>query len=363
MKDFYLDESGNTGDLINSNLAFDFAGQPYFSLTAIGINDLRWLEEQVLKLKKKHKINQPELKSTKIYKNKPEFINELVNLIIDTRIPFFIEIVDKKYFICANIVNCIVLPPYFVENNKKTLILRNIFADCIYRVDCDFIYEQFIKCCTYHDEISVLECFDVIEDYFHKLSIYSPEYAEIHSNLAYSVKTTKQDFLELKTIDPENAFKKFIPIPDENKNGKNVWLLPNLTSFTSIYARINKYSNGILNDITLFHDEQLQFDKILESAHSQLHSTEDLGEIITQSGSYNFHEKATLKFSDSKNNIAIQTSDVLSGFIMRYIQDKIKGHSNPIHEKIFKNLSKQSNSNTDIGINFVLPGYVLHSDI
>jgi hypothetical protein len=35
--DFYLDESGNTGDLARINANLDFGGQTVFSLAAVGI--------------------------------------------------------------------------------------------------------------------------------------------------------------------------------------------------------------------------------------------------------------------------------------------------------------------------------------
>lgn len=42
----------------------------------------------------------------------------------------------------------------------------------------------------------------------------------------------------------DKAYLKFLPVPDENKRGKPIWMLPNLSAFTNIYARINLYEKG-----------------------------------------------------------------------------------------------------------------------
>jgi hypothetical protein len=39
----------------------------------------------------------------------------------------------------------------------------------------------------------------------------------------------------------KDAHLRYLPIPDDNKHKKSVWILPNLAAFTNIYARINFY--------------------------------------------------------------------------------------------------------------------------
>lgn len=361
MDKFYIDESGNTGDVIKTGNNFDFGNQPLFVLSAIGINDLNTLHKKIVQLKKKHKIQQKELKSTKIYKSKPDFICDLVDYIKSERIPFFIELVDKKYFISSNIVNCVVISPYFSSNDHSSMLARNIFSDFIYSKDSALIYDGFIKCCMEPTEETLLNYMGKLKDYFEKYSKYYPDPDSISDSIAKNINESIGDFNIIKRNEKDNAFKRFIPIPDENKNGKNVWLLPNLSSFNSIYARINKYKKGKLSEVMIIHDEQAQFDEIIAKIHEELGSIDGLADVVTHSGDYNFIEKSQLQFIDSKDSIAVQVSDVLSGFVMRYVQDSLYSDKPTDHklDKAFSILKNSWSDTTNIGINFVIPQYKL----
>lgn len=361
MDKFYIDESGNTGDIIKTGKNFDFGSQPLFALSAIGVNDVDALHTKIAQLKKKHKIQQKELKSTKIYKNKPDFICDLVDYIKSEKIPFFIELVDKKYFISCNIVNCVVIPPYFSSSDHRSLLVRNVFSDFIYSKDSSLIYEGFINCCMVPTEETLLSYMGELKVYFEKYTEYFPDPNMISDGIAKSLDESIDDFYIIKRNEKDNAFKRFIPIPDENKNGKDVWLLPNLSSFNSIYARINKYKKRKLSEVTIIHDEQVQFDEIITKIHQELGSIDGLADVATLSGDYNFIEKSQLQFIDSKDNIAVQISDVISGFVMRYVQDSIYSDKPTDHklDKAFSILKNSWSDTTNIGINFVIPQYKL----
>lgn len=361
MDKFYIDESGNTGDVINTGKNFDFGNQPLFALSAIGINDLDALNKKISQLKKKHKIQQKELKSTKIYKNKPGFICDLIDYIKSEKIPFFIELVDKKYFICSNIVNCVVMPPYFSPSDHRSLFVRNVFADFIYSKESSLIYDGFVNCCMKPSEEELLRYMGELTLYFKQYAKCFPDPDMIADGIARSIDESIDDFNIIKCNEKENAFKRFIPIPDENKNGKDVWLLPNLSSFNSIYARINKYKKGKLSDVVIVHDEQVQFDEIITKIHEDLGSVDGLADVATHSGDYNFVEKSQLKFVDSKDSIAVQVSDVLSGFVMRYVQDSLYSDKQVDSnlEKAFVALKSSWSDSTNVGVNFVIPQYKL----
>ncbi|EJN6958940.1 hypothetical protein NRD16_000765 [Photobacterium damselae] len=119
--------------------------------------------------------------------------------------------------------------------------------------------------------------------YMNELKFYFKQYAKhFHDpdmtadSVARSIDESIGDFNIIKRNEKENAFKRFIPIPDENKNGKDVWLLPNLSSFNSIYARINKYKKGKLSDVVIVHEEQVQFDEVITEIHEELGSVDGL---------------------------------------------------------------------------------------
>ena len=62
---FYIDESGNTGDLARTSADLDFGGQGVFSLAAVGIASESSLTEELAALRKKHKVQATELKLSK----------------------------------------------------------------------------------------------------------------------------------------------------------------------------------------------------------------------------------------------------------------------------------------------------------
>lgn len=100
-KKFYIDESGNTGDLVVTEEDADFSSQEYFTLACIGLNDssLPDLESFIKELKLKYKIQSPELKFSKMKgifgKNRLHL--ELLKF-IEESCDILIEVVDKNIF-------------------------------------------------------------------------------------------------------------------------------------------------------------------------------------------------------------------------------------------------------------------------
>jgi len=170
---YYIDESGNSGDVLSTGNNFDFYGQPVFSLACVGIDESHNIEEYILNLKKQYRIQGTELKSTNIIKNKIKFVVDLISYIRKKEIPVFIEAVDKKYFISANIINCHVIPPYSsLPETQRSMIIRNHCADFIYEnasplegVAMKYVQKRslvskqiqilrklFMKCCAYQTQ-------------------------------------------------------------------------------------------------------------------------------------------------------------------------------------------------------------------
>lgn len=167
---YYIDESGNTGDIGFTKNRLDFGGQPIFSLACIGIKDLSALEEKVTELKATHKIRSDELKTTSLYKEKPKFIKDIFKYIKSEELPFFIEIVDKKYQLAVTIVNHYILPPYFMpEEDEESIAMRNIFCDFIYHYVDDRIFFDFISIFDNPSETKIVGFFNVLLNYFEKM--------------------------------------------------------------------------------------------------------------------------------------------------------------------------------------------------
>ncbi|WP_336976061.1 DUF3800 domain-containing protein [Acinetobacter pittii] len=348
---YYLDESGNAGDISLTKPDLSFGGQPIFALACIGFSELNTLEKHISDLKKEYKIQAEELKMQNIYKKKPKFVKEVFQFIKEAEIPFFVEVVDKKYQLAINIVNHYVMPPYFMQpEDNNTIVVRNYFSDFICDEFPDSIFVDFINIFEDPSNSKVIDFFYILIDFLSKQS------GEVYEELLIYIKESLDDYYEIEKKEGVNTYKRFLPIPDLNKREEFVWMLPHYNSFTNIYARINLYNTGDLSNIKLIHDEQKHFDEILKAAKSDAENLkETIPSSITPNSNYNFIKSASLSFGDSKKSVGIQVADILSGFLMRFTSDYIFGNEICADKReAFDILFKCGDEKTSIGINFVL---------
>ena len=150
----------------------------------------------------------------------------------------------------------------------------------------------------------------------------------------------------------------FLPLPDTGNAGKLFWMLPNLTSFTNIYARINLFTRGRLDGVRLMHDEQRQFDRILTEGKASVERFAERGlRWPIRHADFSVIEQASLVFGESRAHAGIQFADVLAGFVMRHVHDVIgrgRESSSEVSDS-FRLLLELSDPPKGIGINFVLP--------
>ncbi|EGR1549831.1 TPA: DUF3800 domain-containing protein, partial [Vibrio parahaemolyticus] len=130
MHRYYLDESGNSGDLLKSDFSLKFGGQPLFSLSCVGIDDEERMALKLSELKEKYDVDS-ELKSSEIYTEKPDFFLELVEYLIQNRVPILIELVDKKFCVIANLISSLIIPIYseIDETHGQNQLARNHLAN------------------------------------------------------------------------------------------------------------------------------------------------------------------------------------------------------------------------------------------
>ncbi|MFX2143838.1 DUF3800 domain-containing protein [Acinetobacter baumannii] len=348
---YYLDESGNAGDISLTKPDLSFGDQPIFALACIGFSDLKSLEKHISDLKKKYKIQAEELKMQKIYNKKPKFVKEVFQFIKEAEIPFFVEIVDKKYQLAINIVNNYVMPPYFMQpENKSTIFIRNVFSDFIYHEFPDSIFVDFLNIFEDPSNSKVVGFFNILINFLNKRS------GEVCEGLLINIIESLDDYHKIEEKEGMNAYKKFLPIPDLNKREEFVWMLPHYNSFTNIYARINLYNTGDLSNIKLIHDEQKHFDEILKAAKSDVENLKDtIPASTTPNSNYNFTKSALLSFGDSQKSIGIQVADMLAGFLMRFTSDYIwRNEICSDKREAFDILFKCGDEKTSVGMNFVL---------
>jgi hypothetical protein len=355
---YYIDESGNSGDVLNSGEDFNFCGQPVFSLACIGVDEIGKLEVYISALKSKYKIQGVELKSTKIYKNKPNFIVELIEFLRDEKIPIFIEVVDKKYYISANIVNCHVMPPYSSPpETPESQFVRNSCADFIYENAPLSVFNKFLDVCRCPSDKALLASFNEVLKFAKN---YHPA-NEVTWFLVKNIEESISDYEELMSSEQDDAYMCFIPIPDSSKRNKSIWMLPNLSSFTNLYARINRYVGGKVSSACLFHDEQAHFDEIISMGKTLLEELDLSGASAVQTADYEFSEAASLTFAKSHEHVAIQVADILAGVAMRYLQEKLEGkESSKEVAQAYDGILRVSNPNLGLGVNLVTTSKIHH---
>lgn len=352
MRIYYLDESGSTGDLIKGSRALDFRQEPVFSLACVGVDDMADLEDEIKRLKSRYKVQSVELKSMAI-KGKPLLVAELAAYLARRRLPVFIEVVDKRFLFCATMVNHLILPPVGQSDTEpQSMWIKNVFAEYLHANLPDSIMQTYADACGDCSIKSTRRAFDTLLLW---LSGGQPD-TEVAEALYRFTAESQEDFEALAGSETD-AWRVGLPIPDQSKRGNPFWMLPNLSSFTNIYARINRLHQRDVSGLRLVHDEQAQYDQILASGKIATEGLIGNGINLPFAYSdYSFTQQADLAFERSIDCVGIQVADVLAGFVMRYVQDGLRSEPPPhsAHSKAMQAIIELSDPPRGIGINFML---------
>ncbi|WP_272578603.1 MULTISPECIES: DUF3800 domain-containing protein [unclassified Providencia] len=355
---YYIDESGSTGDLISKRLALDFANQPIFSHACIGFDESEKIDfkEFIIKLKENHEIDEDgELKSQEIYYENPKFIYDISKYLKDNITPFFCEVLDKKYNIAISIVNHHIIPATQNEQTTQIQKIRLILADSLSKNAKNEVFQNFMQLCLIPSENNLIECFNAI-----KLFFKDTQNDLIDNKIILSMidKTIDNYYSAKKKLGSTQAISYFMPIPDFDNNNNIIGITPHVQCFYNIVARLNKYHLKELSDITLHHDEQKEFSSSLNFCFEKLKemSLDDIPYI--PQADFDLIETPILLFEDSKSSIEIQTSDLLSGFMNRFINGYFykKISMKEIYIETFNNIIHYNRFPlSPLGTNFVLP--------
>ena len=350
---FYVDESGNSGDLVNAGRAFDFGQQPVFTLAGIGVDDDTSLAAELERLRVQHRVRSREIKSSTV-KDKPAFVIDLVAFLRRQGCPIFLEVVDKRFFICVTMVNHFVIPPVADEFDRRrdVIQMKSDVADYLHALMPISVMHSYVDACAQPSIASTRFAFKALLHWLES-RIPSDENARFVHQFAID---SFADFEEGAKASQPDA-QAFLPVPDLSKAAKPYWMLPNLSSFTNLYARINLFRGREMSGVRIIHDEQLQYDHILRESKQASESFADLG--LTwplQHADYSFIQRGELTFSESNVSAGIQVADVLAGFVMRYVQSIIAQASMPAPEaiKAFGLLLLLAEPERGTGVNFVL---------
>ncbi len=350
---YFIDECGHSGDLARNSAAPDFGDQPIFTLAAIGIADELALQKEIEKLKARHNVRLAELKSSKLI-DRPGLTLDVARMVCAANVPWFIEVMDKKFTIATYIVSFQLLPPIrgFIEDQRSHFI-KNVLADYIFDRAPDRVYTAFVDACRAPSNASLHDQLDALIEFAES----SPPEDVQSIALLQLAKDTFDAYRSSVKDGEEDAHKRYLPPLDKGKYGKPVWMLPNQTAFTNIYARINLCEGGHLSSVQLIHDEQHQFDEVIRTSKSNAESLQDLAaQVLTPHSDFRFRESAFLAFSKSSVSLGLQVADVLAGFCMRYAKDFFEDRDrlSPTAHATYDLLRRHTNPMTGTGVNLVM---------
>jgi hypothetical protein len=359
IKEYYLDESGNSGDLARPGKDFDFAQQQIFSLACLGVEDSHALGAEITKLKTAYRIQAPELKSS-LVRDKPKLIIELVDYIERNELPLFIELIDKRFFIAANMVNTLIVPPigeheFDPQKFGQMQWMRNHFGEYLCARAPSDIFAAYIAACDAPSSASIARGFTVLLDWLKECLPHD----EVTQGLHLFAADSFSDFQAIPAANERERLRS-LPLPDLGKHGQSVWMLPNFSSLTNIYARINLLHARRIGGLTLFHDEQDHFDDILRSAKKGAEDLVRTGSVpMMPSADYHFEEQAALVFARSHASPGIQAADILAGFVMRFARDLLYGERAPSDQALeaFHRIVALTDAADGRGVNFVFSGF------
>lgn len=356
----YIDESGHTGDLLKSGERFDFSGQPYFVLGAVGPISEEHAADLLNNIVVKHRLRMGEVKSGHLGK-RPGVARDLLKALQVAGVPVFVEAVDKVFYVVMQIVNSQVMPSATTSfGTASEWYVRNAFADFLYEYLPDDLLAGFIDACvadteaaTRHSMRCLLGWAETLRD--DELVGMDVEVVDTATALADSLSTSLEEFDVLVGRNPDR-YRTFLPIPDRGKRDLLYWILPNYSCLTNLYARINQYRYRSVGGIRLVHDEQAQYDQILRDAKRAVESLDNYPGLVVRAADYDFKESADLEFASSATTPGLMIADVIAGHVGRFLRDEAEGKPiNPTAWEAFMSTWDSADDGKGPGINLVLP--------
>lgn len=349
---FYLDESGNSGDLTKAGPDLDFRGQPIFALAAIGCDDSPRLGSALDDLRRRRFPQAAELKSRDGHAT-PAVIEELLNRLDDLKAVLLLEVMDKRFTLAATMINTLILRPVSLRDHRAdALWFRAQLAEHLSDAAPADVYDAFLDACRSPSESSLKRAFRAVLEW---LPPATPRETPAGALRFFTLDSLK-DFRKAGARKPD-VQRRFLPLPDTGHTGKEVWILPHLSAFTSLYARINRLRSGRLSGTRIIHDEQRYFADILVAAKAGAEGlSEEYGMIDLERADYRFGESGNLTFQGSLAEPGVQAADLLAGFAMRHARDALAGGRSPSAESTaaFRRLADGRAGHRGVGMNLML---------
>ena len=305
---YFIDESGHSGDLASAR-ALDFANQPVFALACIGVTDAQGLADEMERLRIVHRCGPGELKSDMA--RLAPFVADLATYLDATDCPVFIELVDKRFFIAIHVVNHLLCGG--LDLDRVPMPVRNAVAEFLTDNPSDHLLLDYIAACRGPSTEAVRTLLNTLWNWLDASD-------EDVARMAQFLTMEARDRLNLG----ESPLEDFLPLADRTETDRMVWMLPNLTSLTNIYARINLSRPDGVDGSSLVHDEQLQYGRILIDTKTLMEDLARQGKAPSAPfADYDLSGAANLRFVASTDEICLQAADLLAGCAMRFARDAI----------------------------------------
>ncbi len=215
-------------------------------------------------------------------------------------------------------VNHFVIPPVADEFERRPDVIRmkNEVSEYLYALMPLAIIRAYIEACTEPSIPSTRRAFEALSAWLQTRMPDDSNAFFVHEIVSDSITDFENDIAS-----PQRDPHSFLPIPDFTKAGRPFWMLPHLSSFTNLYARINLFRRRKMERVRIIHDEQLQYAHILQDG---MRSTEDFSKRGLSwplpHADYGLTAGAELTFGPSHTSAGIQAADVIAGFVMRFVQ-------------------------------------------
>ncbi|MCG8421461.1 MAG: DUF3800 domain-containing protein [Proteobacteria bacterium] len=361
----YLDESGNSGE--TSIEEEHLEAQPFFVLAGIGIpsSHIELSARKVEELTRTHRIQSQELKARSLYKKKPVFIQELVSWISDSKIPVFVEAMDKKYFLAIQVVSTVILPggsglPLERLDRSSTPILHPHIAELVCTTFSDETFSLLCRAYTCATDLAFERYLDAVIE---ELIALERRGIDVGQWLLAAVYRTREIFEHLVETGENKVHRQFM-LESDKCRGRDVNLLPHTYAFSSIVGRAEKYrlDRGYL-PLSFVHDNQHAYSSALQSVLDSIANLPAIPESIRD----NFPRiesdiscETDLSFSDSKSDVNVQIADVLAGTLNAFLRQwKMGDEIRPEYWDTVRMICELSEIHGSLGINFVM----CHSDV
>lgn len=239
------------------------------------------------------------------------------------------------------------------ENADQSVVAYESFVctNCEHEVSGESAILKWTQCMNFPSNQNTAAYFDLLKEFA------SQDSHDVAKGIVSQVVESKDDFRIMIEQEGDKAHRRFLPIPDIGKREQEVWLLPNYSSFTNIYARMNLLLKGKLEGTRIFHDEQAHFEEIIAVAKSQAERAKvSFDKFKPPHSDYNFKQISDLFFKASPESTGVQLADIVAGLCMRWYQAHLNDeHDTEVLDQATDVLLHHSNPHRGVGINIVGP--------